>query len=62
MGYSNGTLSLNKAQKGEKGNIGQGKAGTTYVNEELAKKANTSSLSDYAKKNEVDHLLLKSYF
>ena len=37
------------------------KAGTTYVNKELAKKANKSSLSDYAKKNEVDNLLPKSY-
>ena len=37
------------------------KAGTTYINKELAKKANTSSLSDYAKKNEVDNLLPKSY-
>ena len=82
MGYSNGNLSLNKAQKGEKGDKGQGlsftagnhydiknwrrdywkqKAGTTYANKELAKKANTSSPSDYAKKNEVDNLLPKSY-
>ena len=37
------------------------KAGITYVNKELAKKANKSSLSDYAKKNEVDNLLPKSY-
>ena len=71
MGYSNGNLSLNKAQKGEKGDKGQGlsftagnhydiknwrrdywkqKAGTTYANKELAKKANTSSPSDYAKR------------
>ena len=37
------------------------KAGTTYVKKELAKKANTSALSDYAKNNEVDNLLPKSY-
>ena len=37
------------------------KTGTTYVNKELAKKANTNSLSDYTKKNEVDNLLPK-YF
>ena len=37
------------------------KADTTYVNKELANKANTSALSDYAKNNEVDNLLPKSY-
>ena len=89
MGYCNGTLSLNKAQKSEKCVKGLGlsftaddrydikkkrltnvsapignddattkkfvtdllktKVGTTYVNKELAKKANISSLSDHAK-------------
>ena len=35
------------------------KAGTTYVNKEIAKNANTSSLSDYAQKTDVQSALDK---
>ena len=42
MGYSNGTLSLNKAQKSEKGDIEQGFSFTTDDHYDIKKKRLTN--------------------
>ena len=42
MGYSNGTLSLNKAQKGEKGDKGQGLSFTADEHYHLSNKRLTN--------------------
>ena len=47
MGYSNGTLSLNKAQKGEKGDKGQCFSFTADDHYDIKKKETNQCLSTY---------------